>query len=145
MSYEPRRISFLRHEGRIKHCGISSAYSRKQRSDALTSLVMDGPPGRHIVERMTIYAVAHLQDVDLGPEIVDYLERIDATLEPFGGRFVIHGGQVEVMEGEWPGDLVVIGFPDREGANVFVGNTSSQSDNKATFTVSGGQRVEDAR
>ncbi len=61
---------------------------------------------------MTAYAVAHLRTVDQNAEIVDYLRRIDATLDPFGGRFVVHGALPEVLEGEWPGFLVVIGFPD---------------------------------
>lgn len=62
------------------------------------------------------YAVAHLTDVAVGPDIVEYLERIDATLAPFGGRFLIHGGARTVLEGEWPGDLIVIAFPDRARA-----------------------------
>lgn len=61
---------------------------------------------------MTAYAIAHLQDVELGPEIVDYIRRIDATLTPFGGRFIIHGSTPEIVEGPWPGNLVVIAFPD---------------------------------
>ena len=65
---------------------------------------------------MTAYAVAHLQNVNVGPDIVAYLERIDATLEPFGGRFIIHGGEKDVREGAWPGDLIVIEFPDRRAA-----------------------------
>jgi uncharacterized protein (DUF1330 family) len=65
---------------------------------------------------MPAYAIAHLRSVRMGPEIVEYLERIDATLEPFGGRFLIHGDPLEVVEGEWPGDLIVIEFPDRARA-----------------------------
>ena len=61
---------------------------------------------------MTAYAVAHLRSVDQNAEIVDYLHRIDATLDPFEGRFVVHGVLPEVLEGDWPGVLVVIGFPD---------------------------------
>ena len=41
---------------------------------------------------MPVYAVAHMRQVTMGPPIVEYLERIDATLAPFGGRFVVHGG-----------------------------------------------------
>ena len=62
---------------------------------------------------MTAYAVAHMRRVTMGPAIVEYLERIDATLAPFGGRFIVHGGDVEVLEGSWPGALIVIEFPDR--------------------------------
>ena len=62
------------------------------------------------------YAVALLHDVEMGPEIVAYLEGIDETLAPFGGRFIIHGGPVTALEGAWPGDLIVIEFPDRAAA-----------------------------
>ncbi|CAN7645806.1 DUF1330 domain-containing protein [Mesorhizobium sp. LjNodule214] len=61
---------------------------------------------------MTAYAVAHMRQATLGPEIVEYLHKIDATLEPFGGRFLVHGGEVEVVENTWPGHLIVIEFPD---------------------------------
>jgi uncharacterized protein (DUF1330 family) len=61
---------------------------------------------------MSTYAVAHLRKVKVGPAIVEYLQRIDSTLEPFGGRFLVHGGKAEVVEGHWSGDLVVIEFPD---------------------------------
>lgn len=41
---------------------------------------------------MSAYAVAHLLSVNLGPEIFEYIARIAATLEPYDGRFLIHGG-----------------------------------------------------
>jgi uncharacterized protein (DUF1330 family) len=65
---------------------------------------------------MPAYAAACLRNVAMGPEIAEYLQRIDATLEPFGGRFLIHGGPTDVLEGSWPGDLIVIAFPDRDRA-----------------------------
>ncbi|MFI0814789.1 DUF1330 domain-containing protein [Streptomyces sp. NPDC021098] len=61
---------------------------------------------------MTAYALAHLRGRSPHPDIVTYLERIQATLDPFHGRFVIHGGPAEVVEGAWPGSVVLIGFPD---------------------------------
>jgi uncharacterized protein (DUF1330 family) len=63
---------------------------------------------------MPAYAVAHMRQVTMGQPIVEYLERIDATLAPFGGRFIVHGGDVEALEGSWPGSLIVIEFPDRD-------------------------------
>lgn len=63
---------------------------------------------------MSAFAIAHVRSVEFGPDIVEYLERIDATLEPFGGRFVVHGGNVEVVEGGWGPDVIVIEFPDRQ-------------------------------
>jgi uncharacterized protein (DUF1330 family) len=37
----------------------------------------------------------------------------------FGGRFIVHGGEVEVLEGRWPGHLIVIEFPDRGRASAW--------------------------
>lgn len=65
---------------------------------------------------MSAYAIAHIQSISLGPPVVEYLERIDATLAPFQGRFVVHGDPAEVREGDFIGDLVVIEFPDRSAA-----------------------------
>jgi uncharacterized protein (DUF1330 family) len=68
---------------------------------------------------MTAYALGHLRDVDQNAEILDYLSRIDATLAPFGGRFAVHGVLPEVVEGDWPGVVVVIAFPDLAAARAW--------------------------
>jgi uncharacterized protein (DUF1330 family) len=75
---------------------------------------------------MTAYAVAHLCSVTLGPDITGYLERIDATLAPFHGRFVVHGANAEVLEGSWPGDLIIVEFPDREQASAWYTSSAYQ-------------------
>ena len=41
---------------------------------------------------MTAYAVAHLRSVEMGPPIVEYLERIDATL-----RAILRAGAYELI------------------------------------------------
>jgi uncharacterized protein (DUF1330 family) len=61
---------------------------------------------------MSAYGVGILRDVELGPAIVEYLERIDGTLAPFDGHFIVHGGERQMREGDDPGTLVVIEFPD---------------------------------
>jgi uncharacterized protein (DUF1330 family) len=76
---------------------------------------------------MTAYAVAHLRHVDLGPEIVEYVRRIDATLDPYGGRFLIHGGPVDALEGTFAGDLIVIEFPNRENAREWYASPEYQA------------------
>jgi uncharacterized protein (DUF1330 family) len=76
---------------------------------------------------MTAFAIAHLRQVDFGPAIVEYLRRIDATLEPFAGRFVVHGATVEVLEGQWPGDIVVIAFPDLTAARAWYASPAYQA------------------
>ncbi|MBV9490352.1 MAG: DUF1330 domain-containing protein [Verrucomicrobia bacterium] len=76
---------------------------------------------------MSTYAVGHLRKVTRGPAIVEYLERIDDTLKPFEGRFLVHGGAVERLEGPWSGDLIVIEFPDRERARAWYQSRAYQA------------------
>lgn len=65
---------------------------------------------------MTAYAVAIIRETRFGDEITEYLQRIDATLAPYFGKYVIHGGPYKPVEGAWSGDLVVIEFPSMEKA-----------------------------
>ncbi|WP_029010240.1 DUF1330 domain-containing protein [Azospirillum halopraeferens] len=65
---------------------------------------------------MPTLAMALLKGAASGPEVVEYLTRIDATLAPFGGRYLVHGGPIERVEGDWSGDPVIIAFPDRASA-----------------------------
>jgi len=65
---------------------------------------------------MSAYAVGYFPLTKFGPDIETYLNTIDETLKPFGGRFLVHGGESTLLEGSWSGDLVVIGFPDRDSA-----------------------------
>ena len=75
---------------------------------------------------MPAYAVAHMRQVTMGPAVVEYLQRIDATLAPFGGRFIVHGGEVEILEGSWPGFLIVIEFPDRNRVSAWYNSVAYQ-------------------
>ena len=63
------------------------------------------------------YAIAHLRTPQLNDDVLDYLERIQATLDPFGGRFLVHGAEVEVIEGTWPGTIVIVEFPGVDEAH----------------------------
>lgn len=62
------------------------------------------------------YVIAYLRDVEVGPEIAEYIERIGATMAPYGGRFLVHGGQLVALEGTWDGDVVMLEFPDLASA-----------------------------
>lgn len=70
---------------------------------------------------MTAYAVAHLTEppATLPEDVLVYMERVQATLDPFSGRFLVHGGPVEIREGTWPGALVLIEFPDLTAARAW--------------------------
>jgi uncharacterized protein (DUF1330 family) len=65
---------------------------------------------------MTAYAIAHLRTPTGNPEVFEYMERIQATMDPFEGRFLVHGKQVEEVEGSWPGTIVIIESPSIDAA-----------------------------
>ena len=76
---------------------------------------------------MPAYAIAQLQDVSLGADIAAYLQAVDDTFTPFGGRFLVHGSAVEALEGPWSGDLVVVEFPDRDQARAWYASPAYQA------------------
>jgi uncharacterized protein (DUF1330 family) len=45
-----------------------------------------------------------------------YVTQVPATLPPFGGRYLVRSGATEAIEGEPPGRIVILEFPDREAA-----------------------------
>ncbi len=67
---------------------------------------------------MTAYALANLHPTPvLHDEVITYMERVQGTLDPFGGRFLVHGApEREVREGEWPGAPVLVSFPSMRHA-----------------------------
>lgn len=47
----------------------------------------------------------------------EYRKAVPATTEAFGGKFIVRGGNLKLLEGEWPHPrLVIIEFPSREAA-----------------------------
>jgi len=75
-----------------------------------------GRTGARSMTRPASYAVALLTDVRHGSALEAYLTGIDDTLAPYGGSFLIHGGSPRVVEGSLESDLIVIGFPNADGA-----------------------------
>lgn len=54
----------------------------------------------------------------MGDGIVAYLQGIDATLAPFGGRFIIHGDEKTMLEGDWHGNLIGGVDPDHKATDI---------------------------
>jgi len=47
----------------------------------------------------------------------DYRKSVLPTLGPYGGRFLVRGGKVEVLEGSWtPKRFVIVEFPSMDKA-----------------------------
>ena len=75
-----------------------------------------------------------------------YSAGVESTFAPFGGKYVVRGGEVAALEGEPPkGRLVVIGFPSMERAKAWYVSPEYQalkpirqrSGNSRTFIVEG--------
>lgn len=50
----------------------------------------------------------------------DYKKLTPASLLPFDGRFLVRGGQTELLEGTWkPGRIVVLEFPSAQKARAW--------------------------
>lgn len=73
---------------------------------------------------MVAYVIARLQDSPPHADIATYIERVASTFTPFGGRFLVHATEHEVLEGAWPGHVVMIQFPDLEAAHSWWGSAA---------------------
>ena len=49
---------------------------------------------------------------------LSYLEQVEATVQPFGGKWLANGAP-DVIEGAWPGLVVLMEFPDRAAAEAW--------------------------
>ena len=65
---------------------------------------------------MSAYVIGDIEVTD--PALYeDYRKQVAATVQKYGGRFVVRGGKVEALEGGWsPKRLVMLEFPSMEQA-----------------------------
>ena len=76
---------------------------------------------------MTAYLINHLRQPGvLHPQVLDYLDRVQATLDPFHGRFIVQGGEIEVLEGAWAQSVIVLSFPDMTTARAWYKSPACQ-------------------
>lgn len=68
---------------------------------------------------MAAYIVAHLEVTN--PEAFEaYRAAVPAVVAAHGGRYLMRGGAVEVLEGDWTiPRLIVLEFPDKAAAESF--------------------------
>jgi uncharacterized protein (DUF1330 family) len=61
---------------------------------------------------MRAYLINHLRIPGGIPnsEGLDYLEQVEATAKPYGAKWLAQG-EVNVVEGAWPGSVVLMEFP----------------------------------
>ncbi|AWB91021.1 DUF1330 domain-containing protein [Aeromicrobium chenweiae] len=67
---------------------------------------------------MSTYLINHLRIPGGVPneQGLTYLEQVEATVVPFGGRWLAQGAPDVVKEGSWDGAVVLMEFPDRDAA-----------------------------
>lgn len=65
---------------------------------------------------MAAYFMADL-DIKDQAGFEEYRKVVPRTIEKYGGRYLVRGGKVEVLEGQWsPKRVVVVEFPSVEQA-----------------------------
>jgi uncharacterized protein (DUF1330 family) len=66
-----------------------------------------------------LMAAYFMVDVDVRDRkgMQDYVEHVPRIIEKYGGRYLVRGGKLEVFEGDWQPELVVVlEFPNIEQA-----------------------------
>ena len=65
---------------------------------------------------MAAYFIADV-DITNSAGFEEYRKVVPATIEKYGGRFIVRGGKFELFEGQWqPKRLVILEFPSVEQA-----------------------------
>ncbi len=63
---------------------------------------------------MAAYFIIDMEDQE---RFETYQQVVPATIVQYGGRYLVRGGQLEVLEGDWrPTRLVVLEFPNMAAA-----------------------------
>lgn len=58
----------------------------------------------------------------------EYRAKVSATLVPFAGRFLVRGGHLSAVEGQWPHPrLVILEFPSRQAATAWYRSAEYQA------------------
>ena len=72
---------------------------------------------------MTAYVISEVEVLD--PARADtYRSLAQEAIAHYGGRYIVRGGAVEVIEGEWPAQqrVIVVEFPTMERAHEWYGS-----------------------
>jgi uncharacterized protein (DUF1330 family) len=65
---------------------------------------------------MSAYIIVEIEITDpVGYE--EYKKQAGATVEKYGGKYIVRGGKTEVLEGDWkPKRIVILEFPTMDRA-----------------------------
>ena len=69
---------------------------------------------------MPAYVLADLEVLD-AEGFETYKQMVPATIAQYGGRYIVRGGKIDVVEGTWsPKRLVILEFPSMEKAKAWM-------------------------
>jgi uncharacterized protein (DUF1330 family) len=62
------------------------------------------------------YVVAQVERITDAAEFEDYRSKVGATIDQYGGKFIVRRSDPEALEGDWPGKTVILEFETVEQA-----------------------------
>jgi len=76
---------------------------------------------------MSVYMIIEISRIHEPAAYAEYVDRVPAIIERFGGRYVVRTSQVVRMSGEWrPERLIVLEFPAFENVRQFTASAEYQ-------------------
>lgn len=90
---------------------------------------------------MAAYIVIQIEITD--PETFEtYRAQVPATLEPYGGEYIVRGGDMEILEGEWATPrCVILRFPDMDAAKAWHASAEYQGPKALRQAASKGNMI----
>jgi uncharacterized protein (DUF1330 family) len=75
---------------------------------------------------MPAYMIVDVQVKDASA-YEEYKAKVPALIRKHGGEYLVRGGEVQVLEGDWrPSRLVLFRFPDKAAVEAFVSDPEYQ-------------------
>ena len=76
---------------------------------------------------MPVYLIIDITVIDQDV-YEEYVERVPAVVEQYGGRYLVRGGEVAVLTGDWhPQRIVVVEFDSSEQVQAFYASAEYQA------------------
>ena len=83
---------------------------------------------------MSAYLLANIT-VNNPENYKEYVSKVKSVVEKFGGEYLVRGGEMNIIEGDWPNERnIVIKFPSRETCKLWCGCHPEFSDAHPLFS-----------
>ena len=80
----------------------------------------------HGQARLPAYVIAEIEVTDV-EAFREYAPKVQPSFAPFGGRYVVRGGQVQSLAGEAPKRIIVIAFDSIQQAGAWYQSTEYEA------------------